>query len=94
MNLRLGSRRHGLALVAPVGHAEITEPEDTYSAAAPVALLRGATTIPSAQPEVSEHKKDDDDGTDEPDDSVHDGCPLRARVGQARQAGAHRHGLA
>ena len=36
------------------------------------------------------HKKDDDDGTDQPDDSVHDGCPLTARVGQARQAGAHR----
>jgi hypothetical protein len=69
------------ALVASVGQPENTGSEDTYSAAAPVTELRGAKIIPSAQPQKAEDEKDDDDGTDEPDDSVHDGCPLLARVG-------------
>jgi hypothetical protein len=64
------------ALDAPVVQAEIRGSEDTHSAAALVLHLRGANTTPSAQPEKAEHQQDDDDGTDEPDDSVHDGCPL------------------
>ena len=79
------------ALAASVGPAEITGSEDAYSAAAQGLQLRAAKIVSSAQPEETEHKKDDDDGTDEPDDSVHDGCPLLARVGQARPACAHRH---
>ena len=49
----------------------------------------GTTTVPSAQPQEAEYEKDDDDGTDEPDDSVHDGYPLPARVGCKRGRPAH-----
>jgi len=33
---------------------------------------------PSAQAEVSQDKQDDDDGANEPDDSVHGSIPLRS----------------
>jgi hypothetical protein len=72
------------ALLASVAQVENRGPEDAYGAAARVPQWRGANTTPSAQPEKTEHEKDDDDGTDEPDDSVHDGCPLMARVGCKR----------
>ena len=52
------------ALVASAGQAEITGSEPSFSAAAQVTQLRGAKIIPSPQTEVSEHEKDDDDGTD------------------------------
>jgi hypothetical protein len=42
-------------------------PEGTYRVHL-VPQLRGATVIPSAQPEKTEHEQDDDDGTDEPND--------------------------
>ncbi len=77
----LSRAQNGFALVASVGHAQITGLEDTDDAAVQVALLRGANIIPSAQPEKAEHQQHDDDGTDEPDDSVHDAYPLLARVG-------------
>ena len=45
--------------------------------------------IPSAYPEITQHDKDDDDGTHEPSDSVHEGFPLLARVGKQRGKPTH-----
>lgn len=42
----------------------------------------------SAHPKKTKHEKDDDDGTDKPDDSVHEGFPFRAR-GAKRGRPAH-----
>ncbi|HUG21766.1 hypothetical protein [Piscinibacter sp.] len=80
--------------VGSVSQAEITGSEDTYGAAAPVIQWCGAKIIPSAQPEKAEHEQDDDDGSDEPDDSVHDGLLCWRGLIQARLAGAHRNGPA
>jgi hypothetical protein len=46
--------------------------------------MRVATVIASAQTKKSEHEKNDDDGTHEPDDSVHDGSSLLARLESAQ----------
>ena len=40
-----------------------------------------AEARPSAQPEEAEHEKYDDDGTNDPDNLVHDRCPFLARIG-------------
>ena len=42
--------------------------------------IRDAMIMPLSQPEKAEHEKNDDDGADEPDDSVHSGYPLLARL--------------
>lgn len=43
----------------------------------------------SAQSEETEHEKYDDDGTDDPDNLVHERCPLMARIGYKRGRPAH-----
>jgi hypothetical protein len=45
--------------------------------------------IPSTQPEKTQHEKDDDDGTHEPNDSIHEGFPLLARGSRKRGKPAH-----
>lgn len=45
--------------------------------------------ITSAQPEEAEHEKYDDDGTDDPDNLVHEKYPFLARIGYKRGRSAH-----
>jgi len=55
---------------------------------------RHACTLDSAQAEVAKHEQDDDDGADEPDESIHDACPSHApeefRQGRPRSICRHR----
>ena len=52
-------------------------------AAMKIAAITGPRTkplmpkMPSAQAEISQDKQDDDDGANEPNDSVHDSIPFR-----------------
>jgi hypothetical protein len=71
-------------MVVSVGQTEITPSGRSFNATAPITQLRGAKIIPSAQTEEPEHEKNDDNGTNKPDDSVHDEDPLLARVESKR----------